>query len=384
MDRVKKVVEKIGERIRKEGFKAVLFYTKKFDGFIPEKFVYSRDDMKRAYMKLDNEKKNVFKSVYSNILKYHDELKKRYIRNVDLFLRGVKIRFRFIPLKSIGIYVPGGNYPYPSTVFMTAIPAKVSGVREIYVVTPPKNLKNEILSACYLSGVNELYAIGGAQGIFSLAFGIKPFKKVDKIVGPGNIYVNEAKRQIFGIVGIDSLAGPSEVAVLVLKKVNFEILKAELLAQLEHGKNTKAILVTNIRSIYLKVKKEIKKINCFYTKSVDKAVNIVNEIAPEHLVVIGGGKKLLKKIENAGAIFVGENSAVPFGDYVAGPSHVLPTDGTARFSSGLALFDFYKTQAIIEYTNKGFEKDYFPAIKMAEIEGMNWHKKAIEIRRQKG
>jgi len=383
MDRIEEIVRDIKNRVKKQGIKAVLYYTKRFDGVYLKKIVYRKEDLKKAYTDMDKKLRNIYKRIYNKIYRYHSELKKTYIKDFSFSRNGVKIKFSFIPLNSVGVYVPGGKYPYPSTVFMTVIPAKISGVKNIFVSTPPKNLSKEILAACYITGVDELYSIGGAQAIFSFAYGIKPVKKVDKIVGPGNVYVNEAKRQIFGEVGIDTLAGPSEVAVLLIKeRFNYEFLKSDLLAQLEHGRGTSSYFITTSKNAYSKIKKDIKKVKSFYFKDVYNAIRKVNEIAPEHLLFIGE-KRFLKHIKNAGAIFIGENSSVSFGDYVAGPSHVLPTGKSSVFSSGLSIFDFYKTRAEIFYSKKALEEDFEDAIIFSRIEGMKMHTRAVELRVRK-
>jgi len=381
---VKKIVSKIIEDVRKKGDKALFFYEKKFNGIsLNRKNVsYSKSDFKKAFESLKEAEKKHLKKISKNIFKYQKKILSS-LKEVEFEREGVYITERFVPLKKVGIYVPGGRFSYPSSVFMGAIPAKVAGVNGIFVATP--NPTKIVLAASYLSGVEKLFRISGAQAISAFAFGTESIPAVDFIAGPGNKFVTEAKREVFGKVGIDLLAGPSEVALIVDNTADEKIVLAEIQAQLEHDPSAKAFLITSSKKLFSVAERKFKeKITCFLEKRPEKQISIVEKVAPEHLFICVKNYNLYRgKIKNSGAIFVGKFSTVPLGDYVTGPSHTLPTGGTARFSSGLSVFSFLRSFAEIRYTKKGFDADKSSAKYLAEMEGMEMHKKSIEAREEK-
>ena len=314
---------------------------------------------------------------------------------------GIKLGSIWSPLASCGLYVPGGKALYPSSVLMNAIPAKVAGVKRIVVTTPANNnrLSPEILVAANEAGINEIYKIGGAQAITALAFGTESIKRVDKIVGPGNSFVTEAKKQLYGYVGIDSIAGPSEILVIADNNNNPKWVAMDLLSQAEHDEEARAILISNSKDFIIKVNRYLlnflKSINRtkIATKSIKKnglailikdinyAHCIANYIAPEHLEIMTKNKKFLaKKIINAGAIFMGEYTPEAFGDYIAGPSHVLPTSGNARFDSGLSVLDFLKRTSYIEANKTGLKNTLHSIETLGNSEGLDAHVKSAKIR----
>ncbi len=386
-EEVEQKVKKIVREVRLKGDEALLFYTKKFDKIL----LQSKDlkiDKKRIKQSYDKVDKHFLKSIMiakKNITEFHT---KNHKKSWQVMKEGIILGEIWHPIESIGVYIPGGKYSYPSTILMTVVPAKVAGVWRIIMVTPPENLTSEVLVTADIVGVDEIYQVGGAQAIAALAYGTQTIPKVDKIVGPGNIYVTCAKKIVFGDVGIDLIAGPSEVAVLADATANSNYVIYDLLAQIEHGAEANATLITTSDDLLKKVKKKlnslIKKeenINFIKTKNIDEAIENVNKIAPEHLEILTKNpKKILSKIKNAGAIFVGEFSPVAVGDYIAGPSHVLPTGAAARFSSGLGVDDFLKKSSLIWYNKKGLSK-YAKAIeKLAEIEGFIRHAQTIRVR----
>lgn len=302
---------------------------------------------------------------------------------------------RLIPLDRVGVYVPGGRAIYPSSVLMNVIPAKVAGVKEIVLFSPPP-ISPYVLVAAAEVGVDSIYKVGGAQAIAALAYGTETIPKVDKIVGPGNIYVTLAKREVFGVVGIESLAGPSDVLIIADGDADAEFIAADLLAQAEHDPSSSALLATNSGKLIEKVEKEIGKqikklgrrkiieqaeIILLEVESIRQAVEISNRIAPEHLELeVGSPQRILEQIKNAGAVFLGPHSPVAVGDYIAGPNHVLPTGGTARFSSPLGVYDFVKHQSIIGYTKPALKNVWKDVKFLAEIEGLDAHARSIDIR----
>ncbi len=290
-----------------------------------------------------------------------------------------------MPLESIGIYIPAGTAPLVSTVYMTVIPAKVAGVKRIAIATPPNkdgNVDPYILAVANLLKVNEIYKIGGAQAIAALTFGTKTVPKVDKIIGPGNMYVTEAKRQLFGYVGIDMLAGPTELVIIANRHSNPNFIIADLEAQLEHLGGL-VVLVTTSKQLIKQIRNKVSKGYIIYAKNIDEAIAITNKIAPEHLQILTNNPtSVAKKIKNAAAIFLGPYSPTALGDYAAGPSHVLPTLGTARFFSGLCLSDFMKKSHIISYSKRALEKLKGPIEKIATLEGLPKHYESVNIRFQ--
>ncbi|WP_324735677.1 histidinol dehydrogenase [Thermococcus sp. SY098] len=369
-------VAQILKDIRERGIEAVKEYSRKFDGYDGE-FLVSEKEFEEAERQIPEKDKEIIKRTIERIRLYHEkqlESDKLYIKNASLY--GIIYK----PIRRIGIYVPGGK-PLPSTLMMVGVPAKVAGVKEIAVTTPPKNGKINpyILYVAKLLGIEEVYKLGGIQAIGAMAYGIG-MKKVDKIFGPGNKFVNEAKRQVFGVVGIDSLAGPSEIAVIADETANKEYVLYDLLSQLEHGKDSKAWLLTTSKELAEYCRRDgIEVVVC---ESLEECAEKANEIAPEHLEIITKEPlKLVDLIENAGAIYLGEYTPVPAADYFLGVNHVLPTGGAAKFSGVLTVMDFMK-RISLAYVSKGeFLSERYLGIRLAEIEGMEMHKKSMEVRK---
>jgi histidinol dehydrogenase len=381
--RVSESVRKIVENVKLYGDDAVIKYTRKFD-----KIKLTQKDLKvsecetsGAYQDIKPEFISVLKVVIDNVTKFYKKhLKKSWnIKDTNGVLLGEKV----MPLEKVGVYVPSGTVPLVSSVYMTVIPAKMAGVKKVVLVTPPNKYKSidpYILVVANLLKVDEIYKVGGAQAIASLAFGTKTIPRVDKIVGPGNAYVTEAKRQVFGYCDIDMLAGPTEVVIIANQSSNINYIKADLEAQGEHFMGL-SILVTNSKRIVKILKKEEFKGYIILVKNMDEAADVANKLAAEHLQILTKDpKKIAKKIVNAGAIFLGPYTPVAVGDYVAGPSHVLPTGGSARFFSGLGVQDFYKCSHILSYTKSALEEIRGPLEKIAEIEGLRKHLDSVKVR----
>lgn len=373
---LEKYVGEVLRDIRERDIEAVREYSKKFDGYDGE-FPVGEDEFEEAGRLIPEEDKKIIARVIERVRKYHEkqlEKDKLYIKNASLY--GIIYR----PIRRVGIYVPGGK-PLPSSLIMTAVPAKIAGVREIAVAIPPKEGKVNpyVLYVAKLLGIKEVYKLGGIQAIAAMAYGIG-MKKVDKIFGPGNRFVNEAKRQVFGVVGIDSLAGPSEIAIIADESANREYVLADLLSQLEHGKDSKAWLLTTSKELAEYCNKEgIEVVLC---ESLEECAEKVNEIAPEHLEVITREPlKLVDLIENAGAIYLGEYTPVPAADYFLGVNHVLPTGGAAKFSGVLTVMDFMKRISLAYVSREEFLAERYLGIRLAEIEGLEMHKKSMEVRK---
>jgi histidinol dehydrogenase len=369
-------VREILDDIKFRGVKALREYSKKFDNYEGE-FLVKEEEFEKAEKLIPKEDKKIIQIIIERVKEYHErqlENDKLYIKNASLY--GIIYK----PIRRIGIYVPGGK-PLPSTLIMVGVPAKIAGVKEIVVTTPPKEGKINpyILYVAKLLDIKEIHKLGGIQAIGAMAYGIG-MKKVDKIFGPGNKFVNEAKRQVFGVVGIDSLAGPSEIAVIADESANKDYVLADLLSQLEHGKDSKAWLLTTSKELAEYCNKEgIKVVLC---KSLEECVEKVNEIAPEHLEILTKEPlKLVDLIENAGAIYLGEYTPVPAADYFLGVNHVLPTGGAAKFSSVLTVMDFMKRISLAYVSREEFLSERYLGIRLAEIEGLELHKKALEVRR---
>ena len=381
-------VQEIIRNIQTKGDNAVIGYLKKFDGvsFNSAKELRVTDkQINEAVKKVSVDLKKAIKASYANVLAFH---KKEYsnIKKQWLLTDSIKsVGQIYRPIESVGIYVPGGRFSYPSSVIMNVVAAKVAGVKRIVMMTPPKKMSNEVLFAAKLCGIKEIYTIGGAVAIAALAYGTKTIKPVNMIVGPGNAYVNEAKRLVFGKVGIDSLAGPSEVAIIADSGANKEYVLYDLLAQAEHDTMAKAYLLCSSKEIISYIKKNFdkEKLNQIKIYNVDtnKAIDMVNDIAPEHLeLLIKNAKQTVSKIYNAGAIFVGYNTATAVGDYWAGPSHVLPTNASAKYSSGLSVMTFMKRSSYIEL-KKVKDSVKKQIADFAAAEGLVNHKKSVEVRK---
>lgn len=383
--RIEERVKKIIEDVRLFGDEALIKYTRKFDKvkLSPKQLKVSQIEISGAYQNINPNFVSSLKLIIENINRfYRKSLRKSWrIKDAD----GVRLGENYAPLDRVGVYIPAGTAPLVSTVYMTVLPAKIAGVKRIILISPPDKLgiiDPHILVVADLLKVDEIYRVGGAQGIAALAYGTKTIPRVDKIVGPGNIYVSEAKRQVFGLADIDMIAGPTELAIIANRYSDPKFIIADLKAQAEHAKGL-AILITNSKGLAKEVKSQMQESNGFIilTKNLEQAVEIINKIAPEHLeILVKNPNRIMKGIKNAGAIFLGPYSPTAVGDYVAGPSHVLPTQGTARFFSGLSVFDFIKSTHIISYSKKALEKIKDPLEKIAGIEGLNKHLESVKAR----
>lgn len=393
-----KIVEKIIQDVKDSGDAAVKTYTKKFDGINLDKFIVTKEEIKNAYRSVDKETIKALKFAEENIELFAKQQLKQF-KDFQIKKDGFVIGQKVIPIEKIGAYVPGGNYPLPSTALMCIIPAKVAGVKEITICSP--KIKNETIVAADIAGADKIFRIGGVQAIAAMAYGTKQIPKVDKIVGPGNVYVTSAKKEVYGDVGIDFLAGPSEVMVIADEFADPEIIAADLLAQLEHDINARAFLVTNSSAIISKtkeeinnqltnldtksiIKKSIKNLKIISIKNIDESIKITNEIAPEHLELqIRNPERLMEKLRNYGSLFIGQHSAEAFGDYCLGTNHVLPTRGGARFTSGLSVRDFIKLQTYQKVDAKGVEKLANATLKLSKVEGLSAHNKSVQVRLKK-
>ncbi|MFH1355215.1 MAG: histidinol dehydrogenase [Candidatus Omnitrophota bacterium] len=384
-NRLSERVQEIIEDVRVFGDEALIKYTKKFDKvkLSPRQLAVPKIEISGAYQNISPDVVSSLKTIIENIHRfYRKTIRKSWkIKDED----GVILGEKYTPIEKVGVYIPAGTAPLVSTVYMTVLPAKIAGVKKIVLISPPdKNgfINPHILVVADLLKVDEVYRVGGAQGIAALAYGTKTIPRVDKIVGPGNLYVSEAKRQVYGQVGIDMIAGPTELVIIANRYSDPKFIVADLRAQAEHSKGL-AILITNSKTLAKEVKSQLNDNSGFIvlTKNLTQAVEITNKIAPEHLeIMVNNPRRLLKGIKNAGAIFLGPYSSAAVGDYVAGPSHVLPTQGTARFFSGLSVFDFVKSSHIISYTKKALVKIKEPLEKIASIEGLNKHLDSVEAR----
>jgi len=384
--------------VMRNGDKAVQKYTEKFDGIklVPEQFLISKEALQKAHAEIDKELLTSIRSAIKNVRRYQEEI---FIGDKSNH-PGIK----YTPIKRVGICVPGASAPLPSTVIMTAVPAQVAGVKEIVVVSPPRynnSIHPVTLAVCNELGITEVYRIGGAQAVAALARGTDTIRKVYKIVGPGNQWVQMAKREVFGLVDIDSIAGPSEVLIIANDSANPAWVAADMLSQFEHDPGS-AVVLTDSQRLAEKVLNELKKqaaqldradriINCLKEcsgivvfENMTKVIEAANDFASEHLEIQCGrqSKEIADRIENAGAIFIGDYSPVAVGDYWAGPSHTLPTGATAKFFSPLSANDFIKSTSIIEYDREKLAKSAVDIIRLAEAEGLDAHAKSIKIRLQ--
>ena len=399
------VVKKILIDVKKNGDKAIIKYEKRFSknktNFSGIKF--SRNEINKVCKSIDKNLKNSIDIAFSRIKKFHQKQKFSAFSYKDKYKN--LLSYRYSPMDRVGVYVPGGTASYPSTVLMNCIPAIVAGVKNIYLTTPTLGelVNPGIIYAAKKCGVKEIYKIGGVQSIAGLTYGTKTFKKVDKIVGPGNAFVALAKKEVFGDVGIDMIAGPSEVSIVADKKSNPEWIASDLIAQAEHDIFAQSILVTNskdlINLVNLSIKKQLinlpkKRIAssslrkfglAIFVSSKKKILDIVNLIAPEHLEIdFKNYRGIIKGIRNAGSIFIGKFSPEAIGDYLAGPNHVLPTSGSAKFSSGLSVNDFLKRHSMIKITKSGIERLGPSVINLAQHENLEGHANSIKIRIKKG
>ncbi len=398
--KVNEIVNEILQDVKENGDSAVLKYTQKFDGKIPENILVPESEIKEAIASADPKFVSALKNAIANIREFHSrQIQQSYI---DPKENGVIMGQRIRGLKRVGIYVPGGTAAYPSSVLMNAIPAKIAGVKEIVMVTPPTKegkANPDILVAAAFCGVDKIFLLGGAQAVGALAYGTETVPKVDKIVGPGNIFVATAKKILFGTVDIDMIAGPSEILVLADKNANPKFIASDLMGQAEHDVLASSILVTTSEEVAKNTIKELEiqsetlsRKDIIYQslkdygtiiicENEDKAVELANEIAPEHLeVMFENPMSYLGRLDNAGSIFLGEYSPEALGDYYAGPNHVLPTSGTARFFSPLSVDAFIKKTSYIYYTKEALEKAKEDIVTIAQKEGLTAHANSITVR----
>lgn len=399
LNEVEKLVENIIIDVKENKDKALLRMMKDFDKVEVESLKVDKEDIKKAYENVDKDFLEVLKESKDNIEKYHRNQKYSHF---DMDEGSKRLTQKVTPIERVGLYIPGGKSPYPSTVLMNAVPAKVAGVKEIALITPPNKegkVNENILAAAYLCGVDEIYLSGGAGAIAALAYGTETIKPVYKICGPGNLFVAEAKRKVYGDVDIDMLAGPSEVLVIADEKSNPRFVAADLLSQAEHDENAACILVTTSEDLAGKVKeevniqlKELSKVDIatksvenygiiFVVDNIDEAFEVSNEIAPEHLELsLEEPFDYIDKVQNAGTVFMGEYTPEPVGDYFAGSNHTIPTSGKAKFYSPLSTYDFLKRTSIVYYSKEELTKHKDKIIKFANKEGLTAHAKAIERR----
>lgn len=400
-DRVNEIIENV--HTRKDA--AVFDYTRQFDHaeITKDNILVTEEEIREAYEQVDASLLAVIRKALVNIKKYHEkQVQNSWFTTEDGIILGQKVT----PLETVGVYVPGGKAVYPSSLLMNVLPAKIAGVSRIIMCTPPENngkVYPSTLVAAKEAGVDEIYKAGGAQAVAAMAFGTESIPKVDKIVGPGNIYVALAKKAVFGYVGIDSIAGPSEILVIADETANPRFVAADLLSQAEHDEMASAILITTSQSLAEQVSAETDKFiqklsrkaiiqksldNYGYilvADTMDEAIATANEIASEHLEIVTADPfHVMTKIKNAGAIFIGTHSSEPLGDYFAGPNHVLPTNGTAKFFSALSVDDFIKKSSIISYSREALEKVHEDIEQFAECEQLTAHANSIRVRFEEG
>ncbi len=397
---VEAIVADIIENVKKNGDKALFEYTEKFDKAVLSSLLVSEEEIEEAVNAVEPEFLEILSKAAGNIRKFHEkQVRNSFIINDE---NGIVIGQKVIPVDRAGLYVPGGTAAYPSTVLMDSIPAKIAGVKEVVIVTPPGKdgrVNPVILAAAKIAGVDKIFKVGGAQAVAALAYGTESVPKVDKIVGPGNAFVAEAKKQVFGTVSIDMIAGPSEILIVADGKTNPAHAAADLLSQAEHDKLASAVLVTDSMELALSVQSELEKQipqllraeiaresidnngKIIVADSLLKAIEIANEIAPEHLeLLVDNPFDYLDSIRHAGSIFMGRNCPEALGDYFAGPNHTLPTSGTAKFSSPLSVDDFVKKTQYTYYTYDALKNVAKDVAFFAEKEGLTAHAKSAVIR----
>ena len=397
-------VKKILNDVKNQGDKAVLKYERKFSNIKSKKtsIKFSKKEINEISKKINKKLKKSIDIAFSRIKKFHKKQKFQSFKYKDQFNN--ELSYKYSPIDRVGVYVPGGTASYPSTVLMNCIPALVAGVKKIYLTTPALGLSVNpaIIYAAKMCGVKEIYKTGGAHSIAAMTYGTKTFKKVDKIVGPGNMFVAAAKKEVFGDVGIDMVAGPSEVSIVADKYSNPEWIASDLIAQAEHDTFSQSILITNskdlIKSVNFCLKsqlinlpkkhiatKSLKKFGlAIYANKLSSIVESVNIISPEHLEInYRHYRDIIKNLKNAGSIFIGKFSPEAMGDYIAGPNHVLPTSGSAKFSSGLSVSDFLKRHSLIKITKTGIERLGPSVINLAEHENLRGHANSIKMRLKK-
>ena len=399
---IERRVYDIIENVRANGDAALREYSEKFDGVKLDDFKVDQSIIDAAWDNLPEDLKHALLVAKKNITEFHSrEIEQGF---VDMDTPGITRGQKVTPLARVGLYVPGGTAAYPSTIMMTALPAKIAGVKEIIMVTPPQKdgINPAVLGAAKLAGVDAVYQVGGAQGVAALAYGTEQIPKVDKIVGPGNIYVATAKRQVFGQVDIDMIAGPSEIGIIADESANPVHLAADLLSQAEHDPRARAIMVTNSEKLANLVSDEVERQlsqlpresiarpaieNNSYIAvmdSVEDMFTVMNEVAPEHLEIqLPDPLEYMSMVENAGSVFLGRYASEPLGDYVGGTNHVLPTSGTAKFSSPLGVYDFVKRISFTQFSRERLQEVAKDITTLARTEGLEAHARAIEVRFEK-
>ncbi len=398
--KIVEIVTSILKGVKEGGDEAVREYTSRFDGSVPKKIVIEKDELQSYLDVVDEEFIGAITRAKENIYHFHQKQAQQSWLTTEE--NGVIMGQRIRGLNKVGIYVPGGTAAYPSSVLMNAVPAKIAGVKEIVMVTPPGSEGNPnpyIMAAAAIAGVDRVFLCGGAQAVAALAYGTEKIPKVDKIVGPGNIFVATAKRLLYGVVDIDMVAGPSEILIVADKSAKPSFLAADLMSQAEHDKMASAILLTTSETIARATVKEIERQikylerqeiiersledygEIIVCENIEQAIKFANELAPEHLeMCVEEPLKYIGMIDNAGSVFLGNWSPEPLGDYYAGPNHVLPTSGTARFFSPLSVDSFIKKSSFIYYTQKELEKAKDDIINLAETEGLTAHANSIKVR----
>ena len=392
------VVKEIIQRVQKEGDKAILEYTKRFDGLelTSETMEIPYEELERAYNEIEEDVRSALEVAHERIRRFHErQLERSFFTEEE----GIVLGNRVLPLERVGIYVPGGKAAYPSTVLMNAVPAVVAGVEEVIMVSPKPNPYT--LASAFIAGVSRVYQIGGAQAVAGLAFGTETLPKVDKIVGPGNIFVALAKKLLYGVVDIDMIAGPSEILIIADGSVDPKWTASDLLSQAEHDELAGAFMITTDEEYAREVSQWVEKLledfprkeiaqksierfgTIFLVEDLYKACEVANYIAPEHLEVLTEEPfALLPYIKHAGAVFLGKYATEPLGDYVLGPNHTLPTGGTARFFSPLGVYHFLKKSSVIYLSKEGFERVADYAESIAKAEGLFAHYYAVRVRRE--
>lgn len=398
---VSATVSEILQEVRKKGDQALQYFTKKFDQAEITNFRVEDSEIETALESTSANFLKILEEAKKNITVFHEKQLQRGFITTDE--KGIVMGQRVIPLDSVGVYVPGGTAAYPSTVLMDVLPAKIAGVEKIVMITPPNkegNIPTAILAAAHIAGVDEIYKLGGAQGVAALAYGTETIPSVDKIVGPGNIYVATAKRMVYGIVDIDMIAGPSDILIVADETSEPSWLAADLLAQAEHDTLAQAVLVTTSQTIAEKVQEELtiqlaelprKPIaqasletngKLIVAENVTEALEIANRIAPEHLeLCVAEPFALLGKVKHAGSVFLGHHTPEVLGDYFAGPNHTLPTEGTARFYSPLSVDDYIKKSSYLYYSKEALQGAADSVIEFAETEGLSGHARSMAIRK---
>lgn len=402
LDAVADSVRSIIQSVRERGDAALKEFSVKFDNADLQTFRMNAEQIEKAKKALSPELQAIFLEAANNVREFHK--KELPVSWLDESTDGTKLGQKYTPVERAGVYIPGGTAAYPSSVLMNVIPAQIAGVKEIVAISPPRSageIHPMVLASLALLGIDEIYALGGAHGIAALAYGTETIPRVFKITGPGNAYVMEAKRQVFGQVGIDSLAGPTELVVIADNSANPAFVARDMMAQAEHDPHAMTVLITNSADLAERVaakltqftatakRKEILKESlgnhgaAVFVNDLREAAAVSNEIAPEHLeIMTKSDEAVVEKITNAGAIFWGEYSSEPVGDYWAGPNHILPTNGTAKFSSPLGVMDFMKHSSLIHYSKERLMKHAVKIEKIARLEGLDNHSKSVEVRHE--